>query len=132
MSTDDLTRRAREWAARWPTTNTSALVSELADEVDQLRESALDSRLNIEGLEVELHEAKTERDRWKERWQATVADADAARAALERVRALHVSRPYDYAHDFVTFGQTEFPDKCTGCREDYPCETARALEGEPS
>lgn len=67
MSTDDLVRRAR---AEVPT---FALVSELADEVDRLR---------------------AERDRWKARWQATVADADAARAALERVSYLVHNTPH--------------------------------------
>lgn len=78
MSTDDLTRRARaevrtlDAGTNGQANYTQELITALADEVDRLRESALDSRLNIEGLEVELHEAKTERD--------------AARAALERVR----------------------------------------------
>lgn len=69
MSTDDLVRRARA-AARGlkPTlSGTSALVTELADEVDRLR---------------------GERDRWKARSVTAGADLDAARAALERVRAI--------------------------------------------
>lgn len=115
MSTDDLARRAKARAAHWPMTETSALLSELADEVDQLQ--GLVTHLKGEGRESGA-------------WETMRAERAAARAALERVRAVHVSRPYDYARDLVTFGQTEFPDKCTGCRDDYPCETARALEGE--
>ncbi|MBE7701238.1 hypothetical protein H9623_13125 [Oerskovia sp. Sa1BUA8] len=71
MSTDDLTPRAREWA-RTRATGIGALVSELADEVDRLR---------------------AENERYRNLWDRhgkndLLAERDAARAALERVRAL--------------------------------------------
>jgi hypothetical protein len=61
VSTDDLTREARAVA---PTIHGEAatLLIQLADEVDRLREAALNSRLHIEGLEVELADVKDQRD----------------------------------------------------------------------
>lgn len=109
--TDDLTRRARIEADRPHNADPALanLVSELADEVDRRQEV-------LERLTHALDDLLAERD--------------AARAALERVRAVHASRPFDYARDLVTFGQETFPDRCTGCRSaDYPCQTIRALEG---
>jgi hypothetical protein len=99
MSTDDLTRRARA-AARGlkPTVpGTSALLSELADEVDRLREFG---RADDLGMQHVLEERDAARARVDE-LTAYIAtqphhsdlaqiegERDAAQAALERVRAI--------------------------------------------
>lgn len=73
MSADDLTRRARETAARSHRTRPALadLLAELADEVDRLRDVA--------AREVAAHETHVAR---------LTSERDAARAALERVRAV--------------------------------------------
>jgi len=48
-----------------------------------------------------------------------IAEKDEARAALDRVRALHVKREYGHAEQTV----------CDRCDEPYPCATVRALDG---
>lgn len=65
MSTDDLTRRARERAVFCSAGDLGALLSELADTVDRLRAS----------VAFASHE-----------WGKALEERDAARAALERVR----------------------------------------------
>lgn len=73
MSTDDLTRRARQWASV-VTMEPSTLLSKLADEVDGLRE--------------ERDGWQTLRNEWRQTAHGLAAERDAARAALGRVRAV--------------------------------------------
>lgn len=73
MSTNDLTARARARAAHWPMTETSALLSELADEVERLRE--------------ERDGWQTLRNEWRQTARDLAAERDATRAALGLVRA---------------------------------------------
>jgi hypothetical protein len=44
----------------------------------------------------------------------------------EAVLDLHHRRPHD-SMDFITHGQTEFPDLCDHCRTRWPCKTAAVL-----
>lgn len=58
------------------------------------------------------------------------AERDALAAQVAAVEAVHYRRPWQSlgGQEFVTFGQTEFPDQCAaeGCRE-WPCPTIAAL-----
>ena len=48
-------------------------------------------------------------------------------ALIANLLALHRRRPHE-PFDFITFGQTEFPDLCDHCRRRWPCETAAIIE----
>ena len=68
-------------------------------------------------------------ENWCERCLAAVA--------LTKVTGLHHRRPHTanggkraFGFDFVTHGQTEFPDLCDHCSTPWPCPTAAALEPE--
>lgn len=105
MSTDDLTRRAREWAAgpiaARSSESTFTLVSELADEVDRLR-AENEHRKRTSAMHIEIIDGLR-------------AERDAARAALERVTELRNL-------------WTRFPDsQCT--TGDTAHDLTRALEG---
>ena len=72
-------------------------------------------------LRERIEELEAERDRWKDRWQATVEDADTQRATIARVRDLHQNED----------------GHCVRCSEDYgltvgtyPCPPIQALEGD--
>jgi|GEM_PF-5092831 len=56
-----------------------------------------------------------------------VAEVRRLTAAVDAIRALHRRRPWRLG-DFVTFGQTEFPDLCDHCRSTWPCSTVRLLD----
>ena len=66
--------------------------------------------------------------------QAAEARADAAEAAIARVRALHQPEQPPEGHQWVSGGRAP---KCQGCSDgnpftapDWPCDTIRALDGE--
>ncbi len=54
-------------------------------------------------------------DAWREKY-------DEARAALDRVRALHPEQGYSHVEQTV----------CGRCDEPYPCDTIRAIDGSAS
>jgi hypothetical protein len=74
--------------------------------------------------EAELADATTAAQNLRDELQG-------AQERLRRVRELHVRRPWHWARDSVTFGQSDYPDRCDHCHRDWPCETATALDAEP-
>lgn len=81
MSTNDLTARARARAAHWPMTETSALLSELADEVEHLRATEgvcthqnaqyLSMKAERDATRAALGRVRTTIDRWDPDWLGT-------------------------------------------------------------
>lgn len=131
MSTDDLTARARRWLTDALPHNPRGLVSELADEVDRLRAERDEWAAQWRGADDMFGAMRDERDELRainERSESAftalaadlaqksgdraqfLAERDAARAALGRVRALT-----DTPHAWVLVRDIE-----------------QALEGKPS
>ncbi|MFJ4107904.1 hypothetical protein [Oerskovia enterophila] len=98
MSTDDLVRRAREWAtgpiAARSSESTFTLVSELADEVDRLQaendslhSAALEGIKLIAGLRYQVESRTAERDEWAAQWRGANDMFGAMRDVRDELRA---------------------------------------------
>lgn len=75
---------------------------------------------------AEIEIIKEHREKWMARALRVEDERDAALAAVERVRAIHVEREHRTL-DGTYLGGTV----CDGCRRPWPCPTVAALDGAP-
>lgn len=94
MSTNDLTARARARAAHWPMTETSALLSELADEVDQLRASLAEAVTARNYACRQRDEEARAKVGNIDALNKAVVERDAAQAVVDRVTDLVLNTPH--------------------------------------
>lgn len=87
---------------------------------------------NITEREIAIIE--DHRERWMARAFRAETERDAARAALERVRAIHVESDWKCGnprHTNPKVGCPECYTECETCDRTYPCATVAALDGAP-
>lgn len=108
-------------------------MQEASDLLDAMRAERDAALADAERLRTAIRIADGVADDFEQRYEtahanfmASEAERDRAGAAVERVRALHVSRHHDTSNGWTGEPFTE----CRGCTRSWPCPTIEALGGE--